>query len=180
MSIIDVNWPSTIGKKWMFLWRQLSASNWCELLASNWCHPLTSTKFSSSQIVFQPTLFCQWSFCQWSFSRHILAIRLTSCVDVHILFAIWHQKDVKIRSWCVIILTYLRRQFEVRVQTGMWLWKKVMGPVEGRTLTGIASNAIGQKCMCANAFTCIFHFVCISSKYTFIGIILLRDVAIPN
>ena len=40
MSTVYVNWPSTIGQKWNFLWRQLSTSYWPQLLASNFLYSL--------------------------------------------------------------------------------------------------------------------------------------------
>ena len=74
------------------------------------------TNFFSAKICFHNL------FGQWSFTRHILDIILTSCVDVHIICAIWHQQDVKIRS-TDIMLWYTdqpRHQSEVRVLTGYW------------------------------------------------------------
>ena len=72
-------------------------SNWHQLMASNWCCTLTSNTKMSTKIVFQPNIIFTNSSSHRSFPRHILDIILVSCVDVHMICAIW-QQDVKIRS----------------------------------------------------------------------------------
>ena len=69
---------------------------------------------------FLSPIFC----CQWSFSRPILDIILSSCVDVYVLFAIWHQCDFKIRSIYAMILTKCLLQFEFRILTGWYPFKE--------------------------------------------------------
>ena len=54
--------------------------------------------FFHPKCVFQQLFFSQFIFCQWSFSRHILDIILTSCVDVDMIYAIWHQHNQV--YWC--------------------------------------------------------------------------------
>ena len=81
-------------------------------------------------IKFMSPFFFHQMFCQLSFYRHILDIMLTS-FDVHILFTIWHQQNVKIKSIDVVImiLTKLLRQFEVRVPTGIFI-RRVIGDIK--------------------------------------------------
>ena len=67
---------------------------------------------------FQPNFLFTKCFCQRSCFRHILDI-FTSCVNVHIIFAIWYQYDVKIRSLVLVPWYWTNCDVNVRLECSL-------------------------------------------------------------
>ena len=105
MSTVGVNGQSMKCHKWFFC-----DVNYQHQIDINYYHQIDvahgrkqfNQTFFFNQPFLQPKVYFINFICQYSFSRHIRDIILTSCVDGHMIFAIWYQQCVKIRSIDVV------------------------------------------------------------------------------